>query len=75
MQPATESLAAIVSSNGRKDAATRPVPFPSEGSEFKTIKLLGMSLGKWPCIELHGRFSPYPKLKITSSEGLDAQIL
>lgn len=28
MQPATESLAAIVSSNGRKDAATRPVPFP-----------------------------------------------
>lgn len=48
---------------------------PSEGTEFKKIKLLGIDLGKLPCIELHGPFSPYPKLKIISWEGLDAQIL
>lgn len=51
MQPATESLAAIVSSNGRKDAATRPVPFPSEGGILGISKHLAQSLGRARFIE------------------------
>lgn len=51
------------------------VALPSEGTEFRKIKLLGIGLGKLLCIGLHGPFSPYPKLQIISWEGPDARIL
>lgn len=61
MQPATESLAAIVSSNERKDAATRPVPFPSEGRNYRSSKSLGPSLGNTRFIETQRLSSLVPK--------------
>lgn len=73
MQPATESLAAIVSSNGRKDAATRPVPFPSEGRILGISRQLGQSLGQARFIETQRASTAAPKrLTVEGKEGWSA---
>lgn len=73
MQAAAESLAAIVSSNELKDAATRPVPFPSEERILGLSRHLGRSLGQARFIETQGVSTPPPKrLTVEGKEGSSA---
>lgn len=73
MQPATEPLAAIVSSNGLKDAGTRPTPFPSEGRNLGVSKHLGQSLGQARFIETQSVSASTPKrLTVKCEEGWSA---
>lgn len=73
MQPATEPLAAIVSSNRRKDVATRPMPFPSEGRILGVSRHLGRSLGQARFIETQGVSASTPnQLIVKGKEGRSA---